>query len=279
MDMEATSYVKNEENLLKGLRWVLSSLKKMRKLEEFNLDFRFLYKELTDPSFRMQNFLRYNSIGGEVAINRYGLKFSNRTPTNALQEIFVEKVYSSYPEFIPSKKETVVDVGAQYGDYSIFLAKYIGVKKVYSFEPLVENYNIFKENIKLNNITNIEPYNIALGDKTSEVERGILDNMITISESETKSTIKIEKLDNIPSIQEDFLKIDVEGFEMEVLNGAIENIKANMPNIIIEVHSYALKAEVKKFLGDLGYKLRHKNGFRRDPLNGMNMAENLFFSK
>lgn len=279
MDIEVAHFNKNEENFLKGLRWVLSSLKKMQKSGEFNLDFRFLYKELTDPSFRMQNFLRYNSMGGEVAINRYGLKFSNRTPVNALQEIFVEKVYSSYPEFIPSKRETVVDVGAQYGDYSIFLAKYIGVKKVYSFEPLVENYNIFTENIKLNNITNIEPYNIALGDKTSEVERGILDNMISISESEMKSTIKIEKLDNIPSIREDFLKIDVEGFEMEVLNGAIENIKVNMPKIIIEVHSYELKAEVKKFLGDLGYKLRHKNGFRRDPLNGMNMAENLFFSK
>lgn len=279
MNLEIRGYYKEKESFLKGLRWVLSSLKRMQKSEEFNLDLRFLYKELTDPSFRMQNFLKYNSMGAEIANRRYGLKFSDRTPVNALREIFVENVYSSYPDFIPSKNETVVDVGAQYGDYSIFLAKYIGVKKVYSFEPLAENYDIFKDNIELNNITNIQPYNIALGDKTSEVERGIIDNMITSSESEMKSTIKIEKLDNFTSIQEEFLKIDVEGFEMEVLNGAIENIKANMPKIIVEVHSYALKAEVKKFLGDLGYRLRHKNAFRRGPLNGMNMAENLFFSR
>ena len=70
-------------------------------------------------------------------------------------EIFRDNIYSIYEDFIPKPKQTVIDVGAQYGDYAILCSK-IYKAKVYTFEPLPQNFKEILQNIKLNGLKKIQ---------------------------------------------------------------------------------------------------------------------------
>ena len=71
-----------------------------------------------------------------------------------------------------------------------------------------------------------------------------------------QTTMKIDKLDNY-KIDADIIKIDVEGFEVEVLKGGLNTIK-NAKTIIIETHSKDLQIKVAKLLSGIGFKMEKK---------------------
>ncbi len=91
--------------------------------------------------------LRIN-LGRYYAKEKYGLKF---TENSFFSEVIVDNIYSSYGDFIPKPKQTVIDIGAQYGDYAILCSK-IYKAKVYTFEPLPQNFSEILQNIKLNGL-------------------------------------------------------------------------------------------------------------------------------
>jgi len=141
--------------------------------------------------------------------------------------------------------ENVIDVGSNVGRYSLIAAK----KKanVISLEADPETFDIFFQNCNLNKFKNIRPINKAASNKTGWIElyrargydgistveqRWILENGRTITE---KCEIQSEKLDNLNIFKQvDWLLIDVEGHELEVLEGAIETLKVTK-RVIIEV--------------------------------------------
>ena len=116
------------------------------------------------------------------------------------------------------------------------------VTKIYAFEPQKEVFNILKRNVELNELTNkVNIYNLALGSKTSsatiDYDGGLCNNlgMTSIKEDEN-GLLKIEKLDDviIDVKKINFIKIDVEGFESDVLKGASLTIQKYKPTIWIE---------------------------------------------
>ena len=134
-----------------------------------------------------------------------------------------------------------VDVGANIGSYTILASAEIGAKTI-AFEPVKSTYINLINNISLNQISDkVEPLNIGVSNKkgslkfTKSFDTG--NHVANPDESEFES-IEVDSLDSIlanknPSL----LKIDVEGFETEVLNGAtdilqLESLKA----IIIELN-------------------------------------------
>jgi len=144
----------------------------------------------------------------------------------------------------------IYDIGACLGFYSLLFAKLIrGNGKVYSFEP---NYSIFERlllNIKLNNFgSSIVPLNIALGEKKTRGELVVLPNNVGRStlhpalKNQYKSTdkfiqkVNIECADNLNIPRPDFVKIDVEGFETNVLMGMLGILSKNAPDLFIEIH-------------------------------------------
>ena len=78
-------------------------------------------------------------------------------------------------------------------------------------------------------------------------------------------------------LKADLLKIDVEEFELEVLEGAIKTIKKYHPKIIIETHSRALEKQTKGFLSRLNYKLKHEGRAVYNANKGFDKVTNLFF--
>lgn len=137
------------------------------------------------------------------------------------------------------------DVGANIGLVSLFAGKLVGENgKVFSFEPHPEVYNDLQENIRINSFKNILSFNIGLGNENKKmtlfsnlnVNRGA-SSLIQPSDPSGEFKVVVKKLDDF--LEEnlikrvDFVKIDVEGFELEVLKGMSHLLNTENPPVLI----------------------------------------------
>mgnify|MGYP006082203657 CR=1 FL=1 len=171
---------------------------------------------------------------------------------------------------IQEKLEIFIDIGSHMGFYSINLSKL--VKKTYSFEPILENFNQLKKNIEINNYKNVEIYNLALSNKKEKVDMWVPDkdrtggfSIYNKSDEELKvykpNSIHKEKvlcniLDEILNFKNKkiAIKIDVERHEKSVIEGAINLLKKN--NVLLQIEIFEnRKKEVFEILKMLNYKL------------------------
>ena len=131
---------------------------------------------------------------------------------------------------LAKKSKSILDIGANIGMTSLLFSELS--EKVYAFEPSPTTFKFLKNNLENNNILNVTPLNFGLGNDSkkfnltfapSNRSGAFISNKLTASAGHTIETIQIKRLDdtvndlNISNI--DFIKIDVEGFEMEVLSG------------------------------------------------------------
>jgi len=147
---------------------------------------------------------------------------------------------------------------------------------VIAFEPLPEAYNELLENAKLNKVKDkIEVYNVALGDGKNITGGKGGGTMFSVSNKE--STFQTKTLDSFNLDRVDILKIDVEGFEYGVLNGAVNTINKFKPKIILETHSMELRQKCNGFLEKTGYKLKFKGRTIISNQKGFDEVTNLFY--
>ncbi len=140
----------------------------------------------------------------------------------------------------------VVDVGAYVGLYTIALAQRTGPSgRVYSFEPDPQNCAVLRKHIELNEVSErVEVHQLAVGDKDGFVPftAGRDSQSVIGSNSFIAEAVRMMRLDAIlPSDRVDVLKVDVEGFEEKVLQGAevLLSDKERKPRVIfMEVHPY-----------------------------------------
>ncbi len=134
------------------------------------------------------------------------------------------------------EKGIIIDIGSNMGIYALLLKeKY---EKVILFEPIDETADICEANMKLNGI-NYEMYRIALGNKVEEVNfefKGNFDTTAKVKNEGGNYKVKMDKLDNLIKKEDygnlKFIKIDVEGYELEVLKGAGKVIKESAVKLI-----------------------------------------------
>jgi FkbM family methyltransferase len=160
------------------------------------------------------------------------------------------------------KDDVFVDVGAHVGLYSIYVAHNLG-SKVIAIEPHPENFNFLLKSIKSNSLRNISALNLAAWNEDTELPLYTADSS---GDHSLKSTIarkhvyivRARKLDNVLSElgvrKVSFIKIDVEGAEVEVLEGLRTTLKAYRPRLIIEVWTGNAGA-VQRILKDLNYSI------------------------
>ena len=152
----------------------------------------------------------------------------------------------------------ILDIGANVGSHSLYWAIERKAQKVYSFEPYTQTYEILETNIKLNNLEKIVfPSNKGLSNETCNAkvksfwERNVGGTSFEKNSEGDFEFVSVDSL-NIPE-KIDLIKIDVEGHEMEVLEGAIKTIFNNKPIIVIE--TFNKKEQVTQFLNSLGFTL------------------------
>ena len=163
-------------------------------------------------------------------------------------EAFYERRYLNFIQkyrrkLIKYQIGVVIDVGSHIGNHSIFFSKILGCK-VFSFEPQPKIYKSLCKNIQINHVAHlVTPRNIAISANKKDlhvIKR--YDNMCGstqwwYNDKEDKETQKIQSfpLDSLFKRRVDFIKIDVEGMEMEVLSGARNLIQRDYPIIMIEI--------------------------------------------
>lgn len=157
-----------------------------------------------------------------------------------------------------------VDVGANVGFFTVIAARLVGEGgRVYAFEPEIANFNRLKENIALNDLTNVMLFQAAVGDCDGETELYINSdndgghalwdpgahsfNRLS-RETVIKQSTQLVKLDTVLMADPETaapvkaLKIDAEGYEQHVLQGSIETIsRQRIPFVFAEINRLALR--------------------------------------
>lgn len=135
-----------------------------------------------------------------------------------------------------------LDIGANYGTMSFQLSKHF--KKVHAFEIVPEVREAFVKNRKKHNLKNVEIYDFGLGESDHLVDI-VFDPNSTFSThvdpNTQQGTILVKKLDGLDLKDLDFIKIDAEGFESQIVNGGFELIKKYKPVILYENKNHGLR--------------------------------------
>lgn len=150
---------------------------------------------------------------------------------------------------------TVLDIGANHGAHTVFFAK--NAKMVHAFEPQRIMHQIVCANVALNALTNVHTYQVAVGRDAGTTYVPIVDytlnnNFGAIAMSDTGEPVPRITIDSL-NLDCQFMKIDTEGMEGEVIAGAAETIKRCQPIIYTENDHLNSAPLIKQILA-LGYR-------------------------
>lgn len=214
--------------------------------------------DYTIPSYNMIKFFykstKYLKLGNsrllKVYVKEHDYKYYCR-----LEDFNPGREEDILKLFRPKEGDIVVDVGAHIGRYTIIASKMVGSQgKVIAIEAHPANYEILKQNVELNKLNNVIPLNYAVHSKETMVklyepgqEEGfttyntIMTDRTLTSKNQEYIEVKANTLDSLlveNGINEvNWIKIDVEGAEYEVLRGAKEILSTNNHiSILVEVH-------------------------------------------
>ena len=168
----------------------------------------------------------------------------------------------------------IIDVGANMGETTLNFAKLVGnTGKVLSLEPDPGNFRKLSENIYQNNFSNIKLLNIGAGNQHSFFNLSMADinntgkNRVRETSESKENMVEINTLESITAKENitkvDFIKIDVEGYEMKVLQGAENIINTHKPILFIELDDNNLReqndtaADLVKFLEERNYSVKN----------------------
>ncbi|WP_036511659.1 FkbM family methyltransferase [Nitrincola nitratireducens] len=162
-----------------------------------------------------------------------------------------------------SDNDLFVDVGANIGNHSLYLASVAGCKVV-AFEPNKRLYEPFCKSVELNSLNDrVKVFNIGLGQAVSKAKLINLDDRnlgaqsLQISET-GKCDISVYPLDQISfDARITVLKIDVEGMEFEVLMGAKSKILTDKPLLIVEAADTNAFDKIRGFVEECNYVYCH----------------------
>lgn len=184
----------------------------------------------------------------EIKFNNQKVQFLYRgdDDMSVIDEFFVDKMYRTIEPIITNTKNIILDVGAHIGCFSVYARKLNSVSPIIAIEPEPNNFEILKENLKLNHCKNIITKQTALvGTNKKTIELYLnkdshnhstfyeTKESISVSATNLEELIRKNKLEKIG-----ILKIDIEGEEFSV----IKNIKPDtwklIENIILEYHDF-----------------------------------------
>jgi FkbM family methyltransferase len=167
-----------------------------------------------------------------------------------------------------SEGDVVADIGANVGVYTNALSHAVGAHgKVFSFEPVSDNYEILTALVLKTNLQNVSAYRVAIGSRSRECEIVVPEmsgftgyywaHIAQPQDGGRRELVRVITLDDLHRDhifdRLNFIKCDVEGGELDVIVGGLEIIRSQVPAWLIEV-SRNTSSDVFVLLHDLGYR-------------------------
>lgn len=168
----------------------------------------------------------------------------NRSDLHMIDEIWAYRKYD-YFGYRVTPGSTVVDIGAHIGTFTVYAARACGASKVISFEPHPDNYRVLSKNVERNHLRNVTCVNQAVA---GNVQRRTLRLDSTESGSHSLVTGSPERTLEVEccTLEEvfrrfsltkiDYLKVDCEGAEYEILENATAKL-SQITRISMETHT------------------------------------------
>lgn len=220
-----------------------------------------------------------NSSDINLKIEYFNGNFSMNFKSHIFKRLFLNGEYekdlvTKVEKYIPSNKD-IIDVGANIGLFTTLFAKKTD-KIVFAAEPTDGAYSYLLKNIKSNDLNNVIIFKGVIDDKKGDKYINFIDgneeysSLLEINHpsvfNKNQQKLKVQSIQiddavKLHNLNPGFVKIDVEGAEMNVLSSMIETIKEFKPIIMCEVVDYMLKnfnsssKELFSFLNKSGYDI------------------------
>ena len=141
------------------------------------------------------------------------------------------------------RQKDFIDVGGFIGDSAIIFEREFCDKNIYSFEATQTNFKLMEQTLKLNDSHRIIPVNKGLGSQKSTMQISVNSSGSSMAvhlsdEMENAQIIALDEFVRENKIEVGFIKVDIEGFEMEFLRGAKETICTQKPAMLISIYHF-----------------------------------------
>ncbi len=212
---------------------------------------------------------------------------------NAL-DIYVGRSFDLYGEFSHGEADVfdqvlrpgmvALDVGANIGAHTIVMARAVGPKGVIiAFEPQRVVFQMLCANMALNVLENVRTFHAAAGAEAGEI---VVPNInyaasgnfggVSLGQYENGESVGVRTLDSLSLSQCQFIKIDAEGMENEVLKGAGETLSRFRPVLYVENDRREHSSELIERLFSADYRLYWHRPPLFNPDNFFANSENVF---
>jgi FkbM family methyltransferase len=176
---------------------------------------------------------------------------------------------------LASQRNRFVDIGAYFGIFTLVFLRDRPAGRAVAVEPSPLARKILRANLSANGMEHATVVDVALGARTASLVARLNEYHLEATEAPEVSgedatvqvpTRSLDDLCDELGVAPDLLKVDVEGFEIEVLEGARRTLASHQPALMLELHPYLLRrqgrtaSEVTSLLEDLGYRPRSLRG-------------------
>ncbi|KKU26292.1 MAG: FkbM family methyltransferase [Candidatus Magasanikbacteria bacterium GW2011_GWA2_46_17] len=193
----------------------------------------------------------------QTIIKQWTLTFRDDADQSVAAEIFKRREYRAADEVIHNAKHPIIDAGAHAGFFSLYCRSLNPEVKIYALEPEPNNFEHLNKYLRLNNVTNVHPLQLALAAETGERELYLSTDShnhslvipakagIHVVQTDEVTTVLVHTLTlndlcnqykiSVISV----LKMDIEGAEYEVIESLTPKDLAKIGSLILEYHNNA----------------------------------------
>lgn len=181
----------------------------------------------------------------------------------------MEMQCSARLEGLSLRSAVALDIGSSYGYYSLLLSRLVGSDgHIYGFEPDWRSYERLTHNLALNGCGNVTPVPICLSNVAGGLARWhstparpweskLVHELFTIP-SPPRAVVPVTTVDEFARVlgiadQVRLMKVDVEGEELQVLEGASNLLHSSKPALLLELHGADTAQRIFRLLSQCGY--------------------------
>lgn len=255
--------------------------------EQQSRDDRFIYKSIDNGSYFKMIMNDVHTFLFDSSVNKIGNWVRRQCKDNQIHEPIMSRLI--YKFAVRNPDMVFFDIGAYLGFFGLLaLSVSKGDMNVKSFEMNPKSFNFLKKNIQLNKhlyLENIEAVNVALSEidqkeRLTKYQDFIIDPKIDNAAEDKIDFMTLDTYCNTNNIFPDLIKLDVEGYEGKIIQGARGVLSKYKPVILLELHSNKILQEhgltrikVIEELIALGYDCYYGGKHRRNLSNEMDFKD------